>query len=439
MLAGIAVLALAEVLCPKASAQSGLPVMQEEVWFDMPALNGIPSKDDPFLMTDNDLGDCATLGDGHGVDGVSDLDDLTRADDTGDPVGLHNGMVSYRAVDLVIRGRGIDYQLTRRYNSRYSEIPGPMGYGWDHSYNIRLKVYASSLAILWNGNNRADTYPISGSSIFSPKGIYTALSFDSQTNTYLLRARHGSRTRFDIDGRLLSMADRNGNQLTFEYDTSDRLSAVIDTLGRRIEYFYDSNDHLTRVRDFTGREVVYSYDSNGDLVGARTPLVNSTGGFNDYPQGRIERYTYYNPNIANKEVLDHNLKTIVRPNDVTAGSPPFGTPYVEFTYDSGTFLDWCTSQTLGGTNALGPAGGTITYSYTSLGPPYPPLGNPGVARLKTTVTNRRGLDTEYFFNENGHALKFQEYTGGLAGSPAYYETNFSYWPFAGFKQPTLRT
>nr|VFK63874.1 MAG: hypothetical protein BECKTC1821F_GA0114240_110810 [Candidatus Kentron sp. TC] len=43
--------------------------------------------------------------------------------------------------DITIRGRGLDYTLTRTYNSapvKPDTIGKPFGFGWTHSYNMRL-------------------------------------------------------------------------------------------------------------------------------------------------------------------------------------------------------------------------------------------------------------------------------------------------------------
>lgn len=90
------------VLARVSSAQGDdPPVMSESVLTHMPVLNGTSWKDDPPSRVENDIS-AYQMGDSDpGDTGVP-----TDENDTGDAVGLHNGMVSYRAVDLVIPERG---------------------------------------------------------------------------------------------------------------------------------------------------------------------------------------------------------------------------------------------------------------------------------------------------------------------------------------------
>ena len=57
--------------------------------------------------------------------------------DTGGHVNLHNGEFTERATDLVIPGRGLDWEFTRSYRSGIT-FDGPMGQNWDFSDNRRL-------------------------------------------------------------------------------------------------------------------------------------------------------------------------------------------------------------------------------------------------------------------------------------------------------------
>ncbi len=59
--------------------------------------------------------------------------------DTGDPVVLHNGMVSYQVTDMVIKGRGMDFVLTRQYSSHRSGDLGSIGYGWEFNFGSALE------------------------------------------------------------------------------------------------------------------------------------------------------------------------------------------------------------------------------------------------------------------------------------------------------------
>jgi hypothetical protein len=81
------------------------------------------------------------------------------------------------------------FEFTRRYSSRRSEALGPLGYGWDHNFNLRIVETTSgttTTATLYNGNNRVDSYPLSGSpaAFVSSAGIYNTLHKETSPTTY---------------------------------------------------------------------------------------------------------------------------------------------------------------------------------------------------------------------------------------------------------------
>lgn len=373
----------------------------------MPLCNGIPSKDDPPLATDDGPLTSVFLAEDVLRDtAIRELEDEHTDDDTGDPVALHNGMVSQRVVDLHCAGRGLDFDLARRYDSHRASGTSTLGFGWQHSFEIAVR-FLGATAERANGNGRLDVYQrVDAEHYSAPPGSYTRLSWSANDSAWILRSRHGVKTVFraiagDASGlfRAVWIADRHGNRLTLEYASGGRLDAVVDTLGRRVAFFYDAFGMLERVRDFAGREVVYTRDASGDLVSVRTPVVLSTQGFADAPAGYVETYTYHKVPTA----LAHHLASIVHRTENAAGTHA---PFVRFEYERSQlspFVGWVTSQQYGrGANAS-----SIRYAY-ALSNTTVPFGALGVERLVTTVTDRRGCVTQYAFNENGNALELRE-------------------------------
>lgn len=392
---------------------------QEPLWADdlvptqPPARNAVPAKDDPALPTDNGSdspiqAELRTL--------ARIADDQTYQD-TGDPVVPTIGMVSHRATDLFIEGRGMNFSFERRYSSHDSAEDGPLGFGWDHSYNLRLQINGGGAqVIVHNGNGRQDVYDWTATNshvYFSPPGVYTLLKYEAPS-TFILRNREGTKTFFSASTRLVTrIEDAAGNALRFFHDGLGNLDHVVDTMGRIINFEHDAQGRLEWIQDFRGRRVEYYYDAAGNLTGVRSPTVTSTGGFNDFPSGRLERYTY-RPETTG--ALAHKLATIVRPNDVTQSAPPYGTPAVQFQYNTNSnsiFHGWCVAQVLGGTNAAGSAGGTITYAYEVLDftTPIFHANARNIGRLKSRVTNRKNLVTDYVVNQFGHVIQVTDWEG----------------------------
>jgi len=396
-----------------------LAAQQEPVWANdlvpkqPPARNAVPAKDDPPLPTDN--------GSEHPIQAelraLARIADHQTYQDTGDPVVPTIGMVSHRATDLFIEGRGLHFSFDRRYSSHDSATDGPLGFGWDHRYNLRIEFNAAlGQAVVHNGNGREDVYiqATGNPQVYdSPPGVYTLLKYEAPSY-YILRNREGTKTFFSASNhRVARIEDAAGNALKFFYDGSGRIDYVIDSMGRTIDFSYNAQGRLESIQDFRGRRVEYYYDAAGNLSGVRSPTVASTGGFNDFPDGRVERYTYRPETTGD---LAHKLTSIVRPNDVTQGTPPYGTPAVQFQYDidsNSIFYGWCVAQVLGGTNAAGSAGGTITYAHEVLDYTTPILDDNArnVGRLKARVTNRKGFITDYVVNQNGHVIQVIDYEG----------------------------
>ena len=59
---------------------------------------------------------------------------------------------------------------------------------------------------------------------------------------------------FNDAGKIAKIADKNGNNLAFQYDEEKKLTKTIDTLGREIIYVYNTDSRLQEIVDFTGKK-----------------------------------------------------------------------------------------------------------------------------------------------------------------------------------------
>jgi YD repeat-containing protein len=96
--------------------------------------------------------------------------------------------------------------------------------------------------------------------------------YDADGNLTQYGDRIGTRAALVYtDGRLTSVADRNGRTVfTIETDGSGRITAVDDLDGRRVAYTY-AGGRLTRVLDVRGKETAYGYDGESRLTSTTTP------------------------------------------------------------------------------------------------------------------------------------------------------------------------
>jgi len=320
-----------------------------------------------------------------------------------DPVFPHSGEFVHRQTALFIPGRGMDYAFRLNYHSQLI-YDGPVGWGWEHTYDRLIVPAGGGSLALREGAGRFDVYSFDGTDFTPPAGRYTSLV--STTTGITITDRWGNvEGYYPLDGspaagHLRSRADRNDNTMRFAYDGQGRLETVTDTLGRAITYTYNADDRITAVTDYTGRAVLLDYDVNGDLVSITTPAVTGTPNQNDFPAGKTTVFSYTSGFEDLR--LNHNLTTIIDPNEVEDGSL---TPRTINTYgEEGFDLDRVVRQSWGGgrSNDTGiPAGGDVTFVYTTTIAADAPAG----AASKTTIIDRGDNPIELWHDGAGHRLR----------------------------------
>ena len=182
---------------------------------------------------------------------------------TAEPVNLLTGNFDYTKTDLEIPSRGIPTVFTRFYNSQ-DPYDGPLGFGWNHSFNISLTETSDSTntyVLKKSPSGHKDNFTLKTDGTYeSPKGCYDTLTKTSEK--FILTQKNGTVYKFDLNGRLQSITDRNGNSLVLTYDQNNFLVNIRDTVGRNISVTYNSSKKISKITDFSGREVKYSYDAN---------------------------------------------------------------------------------------------------------------------------------------------------------------------------------
>lgn len=93
---------------------------------------------------------------------------------------------------------------------------------------------------------------------------------------------------YDAAGRLISVADANGNTTTIERTTEGRASAIRAPFSQRTTLSVDANGYLQRIEDPTGAALALSVDPNGLLMS----MTDRNGGLHSYSydsEGRLIR------------------------------------------------------------------------------------------------------------------------------------------------------
>jgi YD repeat-containing protein len=172
-----------------------------------------------------------------------------------DPVNSRTGAFESRVSDVRLPGPGLGFSFDRSYDSgRADEPPGPLGPGWTHAYAARLELSSGrgrddALVELRTGAGQRIRFAFQETVYVAGPGVRASLRKVGEG--YEVVGHDQVRLRFDGDGRLLAIEDRNGNRQALRYD-GGRLSAIEDAAGRRVELAYGSGGRLERLGCPTG-------------------------------------------------------------------------------------------------------------------------------------------------------------------------------------------
>ncbi len=241
-----------------------------------------------------------------------------------DPVDLFAGAFTVEEIDLVVPDTVLPLMFVRNYRSGIA-LMGPLGWNWDHGYNIYLRELADGTIAVWRQLHE-DIFRPAGPRFEPPRGVFETLdSVAGLPQTYEVTGDGGMVMRFerppgwmDVERiPLVRIADRHGNVQTLTYGTDDLLARVEDDDGHHLLFEYDLCGLLTRVSDGLGRAWSYGHDEQRfELTEVVTPAIEG------HLEGIRRRY-HYAPADAPLE-LRHN---IVRVEDAA------GRVYLENRYD----------------------------------------------------------------------------------------------------------
>ncbi|MGN6274311.1 MAG: DUF6531 domain-containing protein, partial [Solirubrobacterales bacterium] len=156
------------------------------------------------------------------------------------PVNCASGNQSEEQTDLSLGGRGPALKITRSYNSQAAvaaKEAGPWGYGWSGPYGAHLEVNKeAATATVFQENGAAAVFYLSGST-YSPAAWGQATLVKETVESkeiYVFTLPTQEKLKFNSEGKLTEVKDRNGNALTLTY-TEGKLTAVKDGAGRELK------------------------------------------------------------------------------------------------------------------------------------------------------------------------------------------------------------
>ncbi|HKS29787.1 MAG TPA: RHS repeat-associated core domain-containing protein [Pyrinomonadaceae bacterium] len=195
----------------------------------------------------------------------------------GSPVEIATGNFIFSTRHLLVPALGPALELTLVYNSQDLRL-GPFGNGWTHSYDQRLVLAdgeTQKVAIVRQPNGKRDRFIQNSDGTYTPPPSVHASLRKNQDGTHTLREPNGVRREFDAEGKLVAVADRNGNTLTLSYDQTGFLTSETDATGRVLQFTKGANGRVSSVADPANRVFRYAYDANGNLVSFTDPLGNA--------------------------------------------------------------------------------------------------------------------------------------------------------------------
>lgn len=328
----------------------------------------------------------------------------------GDPLLLASGQLYVQVTDLHVRGRGIHFAFTRTYLHQ-TLYRGPMGFSWDHCYNLWLREAQeiqpdgsfANVVYRSNGEVREDRFVhvsvggvpsgplgiVADATFRGPAGFFDVLT--KSAGVYRLRMVNGTVITYNDDLRVDSIVDTSGNALTFFYQDG-LLVRVIDAVGRVLDFVNDPQGRVVQVLDRTGgRRLGYAYDDISNLIEADIFADKETAASTDYAYLGMD----------GPPGMEHNLIEVIGADGnsgllVTYGADPDPWSYnrvVEQRSEDGLYC----------------------YEY---GPPDfvedPELEDQlNLARTVTIVTYPNGHIVEHAFNAQGNVVRRREELSGL--------------------------
>lgn len=169
-----------------------------------------------------------------------------------EPVNTATGNYASHATDLSLPGRGLPFAFTRTYNS-LDPSTGTLGPGWSHNYASRLAFEGGGAVRFFAEDGAQYLYQPDGAGGFdAPTATFSALE-QLADGSYQITRRDQVRDHFAADGRLLELADRNGNtqmhrnaaDLGDRHRRPDRDARIRrERSAVEREWSAESNDHL---------------------------------------------------------------------------------------------------------------------------------------------------------------------------------------------------
>lgn len=308
---------------------------------------------------------------------------------------------------------GLTLALTPVYDTFAADSVAGLGYGWtlapyrlsfpqpdsvfegggEQKENLYHRIVFNDL-----GQGQAYGYTLaqnmSGNLVYWPDKPDLAPQLTrNQDGTYTATRIDQLQFNFDESGRLLSLVDRNQNQITLNRQ-EERLTEIINVGGQAITFNYDNDGRITEISDPIGRITQYKYDENGNLASIVDPRGNlTTYAYDDErhlikvtdPLGQIIQQNEYDDMGRLSRQIDAKGRVFSLAYDSAARQ-------VTATDPAGNQVIWNYDEQYRVVEQTDPLGHNLTYEY-------------GSGWYPIHVTDRRGNSLYLSYDERGNVTK----------------------------------
>ncbi|UJB16075.1 DUF6531 domain-containing protein [Xanthomonas translucens pv. undulosa] len=194
----------------------------------------------------------------------------------GDPINPSIGNSYQVETDYKSADGFLDF--SRYYNSYGGSPSGAFGVHWLHSFEGYIEVANGTKADdgsiaptdvnLVSNTGRIVRFTLNAGVWLS--NVEAGLALFKDSDGWTLGRKSGVSEKYDVNGRLVAVFDREGNRKELHYRMEGLLERVVDQKGREIKFTYrkivNSDYFISRVEFSDGSSVSYDYDNHGNLI-----------------------------------------------------------------------------------------------------------------------------------------------------------------------------
>lgn len=325
-------------------------------------------------------------------------------------VNISNGNLILRFTDEQLSGLGLDLLHTRTYNTQGGLSDGDAdGWRWDGERSLALIGTLNtpgSQLVRTTGDGHRSVYQWNGSRYQSSEGdgAHDFVTWDAANGLAIWT--DGSRRTVErysgSNGRLLSVTDANGTQISYGYDAAGRLSSVKDRSGQEMVLNYNAAGKLERLDTRTNsagaltQQVYYTYDALGRLASVSTDLSpddNSIADGNVYStQYSYFGSTFYMASVTQSDGTSVSFGYVQVGSEYRISSVTDGSGTTGFSYDTTTRR----------TDVLNDLGQQWSYFYDA---------QDRLIEVQTPAVNGQRQSTRYAYDAYGQVTQITDGRG----------------------------